>query len=366
MLVTHTALTNASPPAMLLRGESSDSGGPPGFLGVDSFFDIFFQPTPPVPQMPLDSFFDVFFDIQLPGGGNAPMLPPVLEFTANSFHILIEVHLPGTGGERVVQQHMTGQISPDQPLRFAQVGLGQEQPGLSFFDVFVALEAGGPVDPSQPLLRISTKSTTFTAPVDSFFDVFYTLEPGFPALGTMDILRNSPQGGSFTSTIQVLPRIAFVPVGGGPELVLPGVVPSTVQQAGPHPWRFEPPPSPPPGSGPNFFPSKGVPLQWVATDGTPHTVNPALGPPCPIPFDFNGDLDVDSEDLGVFTSCGTGPSLPYAADSLPPGCLLAADDMGVIAADHDADLDVDTTDFAAFQRCYSGEGAVADPYCACR
>ena len=80
----------------------------------------------------------------------------------------------------------------------------------------------------------------------------------------------------------------------------------------------------------------------------------------------NGDLDVDFGDLEMFTSCGTGPALPYAAESLPPGCLLAADEMGVIAADHDADLDVDMTDFGVFQRCYSGEGVAADPYCACR
>lgn len=363
----HTALVEAFPAGMSLRGQASDSGGPPGLFGIDSFFDIFYQPSPPVPTLPPDSFIRVLIDIQLPDGTHAPMMPPVVTFSDSFFDVFTEVHIPGTGGERIVQHHMHGQISPDRPLRFMQVGLGPEQPGLSLIDLQIALAAGGPVDPLPPLLRISTQSMLLIPGFDSFFDVFCTLEPEFMAVGAMEITRESSEGGTFTSVLQVLPRFAFVPVGGaGPELVLPGVTPIVVQQTAPHAWGFRPPISPVPGSGPNFFPSVESPLAWSAPDGSPHTVNAALGPPCPVPFDFDGDLDVDLADTLVFAACGTGPSLMYAPDSLPPGCSLIPGDTGVIAADFDGDLDVDSADFAAFQRCVSGEGNPADPHCACR
>ncbi|HOW72592.1 MAG TPA: right-handed parallel beta-helix repeat-containing protein [Phycisphaerae bacterium] len=73
-------------------------------------------------------------------------------------------------------------------------------------------------------------------------------------------------------------------------------------------------------------------------------------------FDFNTDGDVDTEDLLVFESCLTGPSIPYPTTpgGGAPFCL---------AADADADLDIDQSDFGIFQRCYSGTGKPADPNC---
>lgn len=78
--------------------------------------------------------------------------------------------------------------------------------------------------------------------------------------------------------------------------------------------------------------------------------------------DFDGDCDVDAEDLGWFEACALGPSVPYDPASLPPGCqLLPAGN--VLPADFDADGDVDQDDFGVFQRCYSGAGTPADPNC---
>lgn len=66
----------------------------------------------------------------------------------------------------------------------------------------------------------------------------------------------------------------------------------------------------------------------------------------PQPGDFNGDGDVDEDDLDVFQSCATGPGI----GGPPAGC--SADDFS--KADFNSDEDVDQSDFAGFQRCYSG------------
>jgi len=82
--------------------------------------------------------------------------------------------------------------------------------------------------------------------------------------------------------------------------------------------------------------------------------------------DFDADGDVDGDDLAVFESCATGPAVPYNPAELPepePGCTLAPDTNGHIAADFDEDDDVDQSDFGAFQRCYSGEGNPAEAHC---
>jgi len=67
--------------------------------------------------------------------------------------------------------------------------------------------------------------------------------------------------------------------------------------------------------------------------------------------DFDGDCDVDRDDLDHFEACGTGPSIG------PPG-------TGCQDADLDGDGDVDHADFGLFQRCLSGPGVPADPRCA--
>jgi hypothetical protein len=76
----------------------------------------------------------------------------------------------------------------------------------------------------------------------------------------------------------------------------------------------------------------------------------ALGRLPAIPGDFNGDGDVDGDDLSVFESCVSGPTVHYTGD-----CA---------AADFDQDNDVDQSDFGIFQRCYRGENKPGDPTCA--
>ena len=69
-----------------------------------------------------------------------------------------------------------------------------------------------------------------------------------------------------------------------------------------------------------------------------------------IPGDFDRDGDVDTDDRNVFSTCLSGPTIPYA-----DGCAMA---------DLDGDNDVDQSDFGLIQRCFSGAGKPVDPACA--
>jgi hypothetical protein len=65
--------------------------------------------------------------------------------------------------------------------------------------------------------------------------------------------------------------------------------------------------------------------------------------------DFDGDRDVDGNDVAIFESCASGPGVPRTA-----GCL---------GKDFDQDNDVDQADFSLIQRCYSGQDVPADANC---
>ena len=56
--------------------------------------------------------------------------------------------------------------------------------------------------------------------------------------------------------------------------------------------------------------------------------------------DFDGDCDVDTDDMDLFRACVSGPAV-----ALGDGCE---------AYDDDDDLDVDQTDFAELQRNMTG------------
>jgi len=75
------------------------------------------------------------------------------------------------------------------------------------------------------------------------------------------------------------------------------------------------------------------------------------GCPPPVPGDFEGDGDVDADDLEAFQACASGPGIPQM-DSACEKDLLDADD------------DVDQSDFGILQRCLSGLNVPADPSCA--
>ncbi|HOW72598.1 MAG TPA: right-handed parallel beta-helix repeat-containing protein [Phycisphaerae bacterium] len=68
--------------------------------------------------------------------------------------------------------------------------------------------------------------------------------------------------------------------------------------------------------------------------------------------DFDGDGDVDQDDLRVLEGCASGPLVPRDGSEK---CRQA---------DLDGDNDVDQSDFGIFQRCWSDENVTADPNCA--
>jgi hypothetical protein len=69
-----------------------------------------------------------------------------------------------------------------------------------------------------------------------------------------------------------------------------------------------------------------------------------------VPGDFDGDDDVDQDDIDYFVDCSTGPALG------PPTCECEV-------ADFDDDDDVDQNDLGLLQRCITGSGVPGDANC---
>ncbi|MBP7934459.1 MAG: hypothetical protein KA354_07395 [Phycisphaerae bacterium] len=79
---------------------------------------------------------------------------------------------------------------------------------------------------------------------------------------------------------------------------------------------------------------------------------------CPVVFnpgqsrhalDFDGDCDIDIDDVRVLVACVSGPHMPAIS-----ACL---------SKDTDRDGDVDQDDFGVLQRCLAGPGVAPDPEC---
>lgn len=129
-------------------------------------------------------------------------------------------------------------------------------------------------------------------PADSFFDVYVTIVQDQPSTGQMTISRNSAEGGVFTSQLNVHPRISFIPVGGGPEFVLPNPGPIVLENTlNPHPWCYDAAFGAVPQAGPNFFP-KPPPLTEEEPDGSQHTVLPGTKT---FQMEFSVDIGGDTE-----------------------------------------------------------------------
>ncbi len=84
-------------------------------------------------------------------------------------------------------------------------------------------------------------------------------------------------------------------------------------------------------------------------------------PRLPAIADFDGDNDVDNDDLDRFAACASGAGVPYVP--LPAGCQMAVDTLGLIRADLDWDGDVDMDDFGRFQLCVSGHLVSPPEHC---
>ncbi len=100
-------------------------------------------------------------------------------------------------------------------------------------------------------------------------------------------------------------------------------------------------------SGAGVEPDASCPTPQISIPGAP----PAGTPPT-IPFDYDGDLDVDATDLDTFKACRSGPAIAHSGAA------------NCVASDREPDGDVDHDDYGAFQRCWTGAGNLGDPGCA--
>ena len=106
------------------------------------------------------------------------------------------------------------------------------------------------------------------------------------------------------------------------------------------------------------FHGGGLAGGWAAAVGSPVTFTLVA-----LPGDFDGDRDVDQDDLETFEACATGPAIAYDPEALPPNCDLVADGDGIVSADLDRDGDVDQADFGAVQRHVGQIDSPTAPYC---
>lgn len=273
--IRETSAVNPTPPNMLLSMTAGDSGGPVGASGTQLTLDLQFQPTLAVPSLPPISGARVQCRVTPPSGvGLLPMEPPTVHFTQSSFDV---TYSASPDGLSTVSHHIHGAIPAEQPLLFQSVQI-MSYTGTSSFEVAFILQATGAVALASPLIRMTEEGGSEQVSSD-LYDVSMTLDPGFPALGAMSIQRDSPNGGTFTTALQVRPQFTFTRVNGGPPTPpLPNVMPYPIQQMAPDRWRYAPPAFPIAESGPNFFPIADGPMVWIAPDGSPYTVVPALPP----------------------------------------------------------------------------------------
>lgn len=275
------SLLPAYPTDILWSMIGDDDGiGGAGFYGVDSFFDVFYDLDPSLPEFPVESALTTVIEMTEPGG-TGPL--PVLGF-AQSFDPIGEIltvawYTDTPAGLR--QQHtLTVQANPAQPVSLVYAEANPPQFSVdSFFDITYQLYCDLPpaMDPLAPVLTADLHVETLAYMGDSFFDVYYELDASQPTTGTMDAERTMIDGGLFDMQIEYTPKITFVEWGTPTEatmsLELPGVGPQTYTTSGSMTWTYLPPASPIPAAGPNFWPTPATPITMnSAISASPHTL----------------------------------------------------------------------------------------------
>ena len=129
------------PIEIFAHGGGSSSEGNPDWW-VESFFDVFYEPPDPEPEVPPDSFFDVSFDFDLPGGVGSPLLTklPDVYHIDSFFDITFQIELPDGGLHDLV---LHGEVN-DPGLRLVSVLTENVFAIDSFFDVVVQVEVPDP------------------------------------------------------------------------------------------------------------------------------------------------------------------------------------------------------------------------------
>ena len=145
------SLTSSTSANMPLRMRATDSGGPEGTAGPDSFFDVFVEVDPA--EFPAESFFDVFVEIDLPGVTAHPSLvsTPAVFPAESFFDVFVEIDLPGLAPNVLATRY-----SPGPGIILADVRVGNVNLTESFFDVFVDLRTtdGYTLDPDVRVVNV--------------------------------------------------------------------------------------------------------------------------------------------------------------------------------------------------------------------
>ena len=162
------------------RCAGSDNGGGYGAAGVNSFFDVFFEPSVAAPTLQVSSFFDIFTEVALAGTGlRGPLIVlndtyPTTDarrwFTSGwvrdfaVFSLQCEVGLPARPQWRLHYRWDIEVVAAGG--HFASVPTIHFDPtAAAYFDVATALTLPGPVTTETKLYTVTASATLLTDPV---------------------------------------------------------------------------------------------------------------------------------------------------------------------------------------------------------
>jgi hypothetical protein len=156
-------------------GHSRGGGGGGGGYRIDSFFDVFFEVTGPVPDPLPTSFFDIFLEIYDTGGGGGTLVTLHPEyavgdtrryFDVSQIDSFFDIYYRIDSGGGIQDYHLQGTCqAPDSFFDvFLEMAPGHSAPD-SFFDVFVEINIPETTDIGLPLFTIRTSGTYLPNPV---------------------------------------------------------------------------------------------------------------------------------------------------------------------------------------------------------